>query len=119
MPHVSGDCTFCEGSGKCKECQGSGVNPHINSPEAKCSHCSATGACPECDGTGRAGSRHKGNVLFYGLAWASGLIVFFGVFAAVSHTSLKVVLVVAWTVFWYAVFYRDSQRRKPAPPSRL
>ena len=121
MPLVSGNCTFCEGSGRCEECHGTGTNPHLNSPDPKCPHCSATGVCPECDGGGKAPiwRSHKGNVLKYGIFWAAGLIVFFGALAVVANRWLSGLMLVAWTAFWYVIFYRDAQRKKSAPSSRL
>lgn len=121
MPLVSGDCTFCEGLGKCEECHGTGTNPHLNSPEPRCPHCSGTGVCPECEGSGKAPlwRPHKGNLLIYGIAWALGLIAFFGVLSAVRNRWIIALLMVGWSAFWYVLFYRDSQRRKSAPPSRF
>jgi hypothetical protein len=121
MPLVSGDCTFCEGSGKCEECHGTGINPHLNSSEPKCSICSATGVCPECDGSGKGSlwRPHKGSVLKYGIALAAGLIAFFSMFALLQNSWIIVLMLVGWTAFWYFLFYRDSQRKKSAPASRL
>lgn len=121
MALVSGDCTFCAGSGKCEECNGTRVNPHLNSSEPECSHCFASGVCPECDGTGKTPMwrPRNGKVLVYGAAWAIGLIAFFGSLSFVTSRWIVTVLLIAWSAFWYVLFYRDSQRRKPAPGSRL
>ena len=122
----AGDCMFCEGSGKCEECHGAGIDPHLNSAEIKCSHCNSTGICPECEGTGKAASsrqQYKGNVLIYGALCAVGLIAFFALFAITNNRWVTVALLVIWQAILFIVFYRasqkDTQRRKPAPPSRF
>lgn len=112
---IQGDCVFCEGSGKCEECHGTGTNPHLNSSEPKCPHCSGDGICPECEGVGKAPMyrrKYKGNVLFYGLLWAAGLIAFFGLIFIARNRWIQVLLFICWNVFWYILFYRDSQRTK-------
>jgi len=116
-----GDCHFCEGSGKCEECSGTGTNPHINSRAPKCPHCAGTGTCPECGGSGKSplGRPRSGSVLKYGLLWAVGIIVFFGLLAVVKSRIFTAIGVVAWSVFWFVLFYRDSQRKKASPPSRF
>jgi hypothetical protein len=116
-----GDCLFCEGTGKCEECSGTGKNPHINSSVPECPHCSGTGSCPECDGSGKSplGRPRKGSVLKYGLLWAAGLIGFFGLMTVVDNRIFTAIGMVAWSVFLYVLFYRDSQRKKSSPPSRF
>jgi hypothetical protein len=55
----------------------------------------------------------------YGLLWAAGFIVFFGLMAVVRSRIFAAISVVVWWVFWYVLFYRDSQRKKASPPSRF
>lgn len=61
----------------------------------------------------------KGNVLKYGLVWSVGLIGFFALMAIVDNRIFTVFLMVVWTVFWYVLYYRDGQRKKPSPRSRF
>jgi hypothetical protein len=63
--------------------------------------------------------RFKGNVLLYGAAIAAGVIVFSLVVPTVRNCWLLGLILVLWNVLWYAVFYRQGQRRKSAPPSRF
>ncbi len=119
---ISGQCTFCEGSGKCEECRGTGINPHLNSTEPKCPHCSGNGSCPECEGSGKGPTHrreYKGNLLLYGILWASGLVAFFALLSLLKNPWILWLLLLGWSAFWYVLFYRDSQRRKPSPPSRF
>ncbi len=99
---ISGQCTFCEGSGKCEECHGTGINPHLNSSEPKCSHCSGIGVCPECEGTGKSPMRrrqYKGNLLLYGILWASGLVAFFALISVFQNPWILKLLFLGGALF--------------------
>jgi hypothetical protein len=61
----------------------------------------------------------KGSALKYGILWAAGIIVFFGLMAVVNNRFFTGIAMVAWTVFWYGLFYRDGQGKKSSPPSRF
>jgi hypothetical protein len=62
---------------------------------------------------------HRGSVLKYGILWAVGIIVFLGLMAIVDNRLYTGIAMVAWTVFWYVLFYRDGRRKKSSPPSRF
>ena len=47
------------------------------------------------------------------------MIGFFGLMAVVHSLLFTGIAMVAWTLFWYVLFYRDAQRKKPSPPSRF
>lgn len=65
------------------------------------------------------GQPRQGSALKYGLLWAAGLMGFFGLMTVFDSRIFTGIGMVAWTVFWYAFFYRAGQRKKRSPPSRF